>query len=79
MVKPKPQPVWEEFLVQVRWHDDAAPMPVCGLCGNTGIIDTGPRGRVTTPAGHPCPVIQRPCICPNGRAVKRQLNSRRPS
>jgi len=40
----------------------------CGLCGNTGVIDT--RGRVETPAGVPCGVL-RFCLCPNGRAWKK--------
>lgn len=40
----------------------------CGLCGNTGVIDT--RGRLETPAGVPCGVL-RFCLCPNGRAWKK--------
>jgi hypothetical protein len=40
---------------------------LCGLCGNTGIIDT--RGLVHSPAGVECGVCQY-CICPNGRAAK---------
>jgi len=41
----------------------------CGLCGNSGWIDT--RG-VRTAAGYEVGV-RRPCICPNGRAIKRKL------
>lgn len=40
---------------------------LCGLCGNTGIINT--RGLVRSPAGVACGVL-RFCICPNGRAEK---------
>lgn len=40
----------------------------CGLCGNSGVIDT--RGRMYTPAGVECGVLAF-CICPNGRAFKR--------
>lgn len=41
----------------------------CGICGNWGIIDT--RGKVFTPAGVECG-MRAFCICPNGRALKRQ-------
>lgn len=43
----------------------------CGLCGNTGIVDT--RGKVNDPAGADCGV-RAYCICPNGRTIK-QLRS----
>ena len=41
---------------------------LCGLCGNTGVVDT--RGRATshagvTAGGRFC------CICPNGQALRR--------
>ena len=39
----------------------------CGLCGNSGIINT--RGVVTA-AGWKVGIV-RFCICPNGRAMKR--------
>lgn len=39
----------------------------CGLCGNTGIVDT--RGKAKTPTGDDCGV-RACCICPNGRAIK---------
>ena len=41
---------------------------LCGLCGNRGILDT--RGRVSSYGGVPCGV-RVPCICPNGRAIKK--------
>lgn len=37
----------------------------CGLCGNSGIVDT--RGKVNSPIGKDCGVLAF-CICPNGRA-----------
>lgn len=40
----------------------------CGLCGNHGFITT----RVQTPAGHWTGIDRRFCICPNGRAIKKQ-------
>ena len=39
----------------------------CGLCGNSGIVDT--RGKVQSPTGGDCGV-RAFCICPNGRAIK---------
>lgn len=53
--------LWEEFQSSRR------DLTACGLCGNTGVIDT--RGRVKTPAGYECGV-RAFCICPNGRAWK---------
>jgi hypothetical protein len=41
---------------------------LCGLCGQSGIIDT--VGRMFSPAGVACGV-KVPCICANGRAIKR--------
>jgi hypothetical protein len=43
----------------------------CCLCGNSGIVDT--RGKVFTAAGTECG-DKVWCICPNGRAMKRQIN-----
>lgn len=51
--------VWLEFIN----HDH------CGLCGNTGVIDT--RSTVVTNAGVKCGV-RAYCICLNGRAMKEQ-------
>jgi hypothetical protein len=39
----------------------------CGLCGNTGLIDT--RNSAKTPRGQQCGGVF-PCVCPNGRAIK---------
>jgi hypothetical protein len=45
----------------------------CCLCGNSGIIDT--RGKVFTAAGVECG-DRVWCICPNGRAKKKQVGGR---
>lgn len=65
--------LWEEYLVYVP-----SPMlggleiPLCGLCGNTGILDT----RAKSPQGIPVG-IRAPCICPNGRCLKPTKQSRK--
>lgn len=41
--------------------------PHCGLCGNSGMIDT--VGKIFTAAGVECG-IKVPCVCPNGRSIK---------
>jgi hypothetical protein len=55
--------LWLEFLGPV------GAVRGCGLCGNSGIVDT--RGRMFTPAGQPCGVLAF-CICPNGRVMKKK-------
>jgi hypothetical protein len=59
---------WLEFL------GPAGVEAFCGLCGNSGIVDT--RGHVVSPRGDDCGV-RAYCICPNGRAIK-QLGGQRP-
>ena len=72
--------LWEEYLADVvlppkplrgQLCDDTPP-PVCGLCGNTGILITD---RVRTSAGYEVKRIARPCICPNGRHKKKEGES----
>lgn len=46
------------------WLEFVHPQKFCGLCGNTGIVDTTSSAR--THAGVGCGV-RRWCICPNGR------------
>lgn len=43
----------------------------CGLCGNSGYIDT--VGKIFTAAGVGCG-IKTYCLCANGRAIKHQLD-----
>ena len=63
--------LWREYLVEVAppgdLKDKIETIPICGLCGNTGIVETFAR----TPYGTPCGVC-KPCICPNGRAMKKE-------
>lgn len=47
----------------------------CGLCGNSGIVDT--RGKVADPWGADCGV-RAFCICANGRTIKHQLGGELP-
>ena len=61
--------LWLEYMVDVEPPQDSRHLletiPVCGLCGNTGIVETFAK----TPYGIACGV-HKPCICPNGRAIK---------
>lgn len=68
--------LWEEFMVEV----DCPGYPgiktsLCGLCGNTGKIDT--VGKIQSPAGVSCG-IRAFCICPNGRAWKKHDDKNKP-
>jgi hypothetical protein len=40
------------------------PISICGLCGNTGIIDLPAR---KTPWGAEIPAARTFCLCPNGQ------------
>ncbi len=46
----------------------------CGLCGNFGLVVIGGRA---TPDGHYLEAATVPCICPNGRAHKRQQEQKK--
>jgi hypothetical protein len=61
---PRPK-LWQEFT------SDRSSV-LCGLCGNSGMIDTRPTAK--GPTGLKCG-IYRPCICPNGRATKRAIRA----
>ena len=59
---------WLEFSVDISQPGEI-PAPFCGLCGNSGRIDT--TRRVTAGvSGKPCG-MRGYCICPNGRAYKK--------
>lgn len=64
--------LWEEFLVEIKdkFDDFEYAFPVCGLCGNTGLVST----KCKSPAGIPVQMDSRPCICPNGRSIKKHIN-----
>lgn len=59
--------LWIEFTVNAIIPSHGHAIPVCGLCGNSGILDT--TGSATI-HDKPCG-IRTFCICPNGRAMKR--------
>lgn len=62
---------WEEFVVEVPWNGRKTHL--CGLCGNTGRL---PAMTTHSPAGTlVCLPKGKPCICPNGRAIKRRERS----
>lgn len=52
------------------WFDYLDESGLCGLCANSGMIDT--RGKLTSSRGMPLKGIHEWCICPNGRALKKQ-------
>lgn len=60
---------WDEFVVTIYQElgDKKFEIPMCGLCGNNGILA---MSGLKSPAGHPIPPARGYCICPNGRAMK---------
>lgn len=62
---------WLEFTVLVKrvFGDQEFDIPMCGLCGNTGTIDT--TNSAKSPAGVSCGG-KFFCVCPNGRARKKR-------
>lgn len=74
MAATRKTPLWMEFDVVIKEYP--APkgkqikLPICGLCGNSGMIDT--RGYVKSPRGTPCGILAH-CICPNGRHIRRAV------
>lgn len=69
----KPEDLWMEFLgPDLPYNRDGHDWKNChcGLCGNTGIINT--QRIAFTPAGLECGV-RRYCICPNGRSMLSQV------
>ena len=68
MGKRKRLPQWFQFLSGPT-HGSTLPGSLCGLCAQSGVIDTT---GIRTPAGYE--VGGRfYCICPNGRTLKRNL------
>lgn len=58
--------LWEEYIVQVYSEELGMEIPLCGLCGGFGIVDTTNSAKwKEKPAG-----IKACCICPNGRNLK---------
>jgi len=63
------RPISKEQMANL-WLSEFVVRDHCGLCGNTGRINT--IGRAITPAGFHCGAVFD-CICPNGRAIRRQI------
>lgn len=59
--------LWLEYTTYVPSHFVGNYIPICGLCGNSGFVDTTNSAKMR---GFNCG-CNRPCICPNGRAHKR--------
>jgi len=58
--------LWEEFTVEVYNPHIGHKIPICGLCGNSGVIDTTTTARCFDKYVG----IKSFCICPNGRKLK---------
>lgn len=56
----------DEFTVEVD-RGDGMVIPVCGLCGNSGMVNTLATAELH---GNKCGILA-PCICPNGRYMKK--------
>jgi hypothetical protein len=62
--------LWLEFSMEAS-RSDGLSIPICGLCGNSGIVDTTTTAKwFDKPAG-----IKTFCICPNGRTLKKHKQS----
>lgn len=69
LLNDQPRLLWEDFTVMVPMnHLDGKRVPICGLCGNSGIVDT--RASARRSDGTVCGVHTY-CICPNGRNAKK--------
>ena len=68
--------LWEEFIVYVEMPNlpGAGKVPMCGLCGGGGIVDTRSHAKTPGPNGVPAG-IEGPCICPNGRAYRAKIKA----
>ena len=71
-MKPTPANAWNEFTTFQYVNHLPFKIPFCGLCGNTGIINTMDKAK--TPQGKPCG-IEAFCICPNGRVDKKKFTN----
>jgi len=65
--------LWMEYTVMVLSPVLGMEIPLCGLCGNSGLLDTTPTTKWNkTPCG-----IRAFCICPNGRAQRKFSRGRK--
>lgn len=59
--------LWDEYTVFVYRDDIKSDIPLCGLCGNSGMLNT-----LATAKWYGKEVgVFLPCICPNGRSIKK--------
>ena len=65
----KPIDAWEEFTVYPYADHIGCKIPMCGLCGNSGVLDTT---KNTNWQGKDIGVVAY-CICPNGRRRKKSF------
>jgi len=70
-----PKPITKKQMADLWFAEFVSPNHHCGLCGNSGVIDT--RGKVFTAAGVECGV-KAYCICPNGRSLRRAMPQTQP-
>ena len=66
---PKELKLWQEYTVYIDGLTGRATVPICGLCGDTGYVSTL---NIRTSNGELVPTIRQACICPNGRAIKKE-------
>lgn len=62
---------WLEYTVTVPYAH--GPVPICGLCGNSGYLNTFNN---TVSGNNTKCGIKAYCICPNGRTWKRKAKSK---
>ena len=58
----------EEYTVTVYREDIGCEIPICGLCANTGVLDTT-ASAIWQGKGVG---VKTYCVCYNGRAMKRR-------
>lgn len=58
--------MWEDYIVQVHNPELGFDIPLCGLCGNSGIVDTTSSAKWKKKKVG----IKSFCICPNGQCLK---------
>lgn len=61
--------LWKEFLIE-SIKDDGSTVSLCGLCGNSGELDTTNSAIWNSKKVG----VKRFCICPNGRFLKQDLD-----
>lgn len=65
--------LWEEFVVKAVNEELGFEIPLCGLCGNSGILDTTTSAKWSNKSVG----IKAYCICPNGRARKKVITKQK--